>query len=154
MKRFVVALLAFVVFVVALRAVPIPSDKPQAPREWEIALTATGGDLYAEVKIKITAKDGEVKGWCMRSSPNGVISRSQAHIPAAASAQLWKTLEKVKAMELPDFEKLVLDSPDYTINFAWSGKSRTITVKGASESARHLELILAIEKCFDDGVAK
>ena len=139
---------------VTSRAVPAPGDKSKAPREWEIALTAKGGNLFAEEKIKITAKDGVVTGWRLRTSALGVVSKSQAHIPAAAVTQLWQTLEKVNAMELPDFEKRVLDSPDFTITFTWSGKSRTITVKGASKSPPHLEVTLAIEKCFDMEAAK
>ena len=150
MSRFLAVILVVIILAVALRAAPAPKEKAQPPRDWDIALTAVGGDRFAEVKIKLTANAEKVTGWRMRTFGDGTVSKSQAHISAAAIEHLWKTVAKVNAMDLPDLEKRVLNVPDYTIGLAWGGKSRTIQVKGASKSAPHLELILAIEKCFDE----
>ena len=107
----------------------------------------------SEVKIKIIAKADEVTGTQIRTSQTGEVSKTQVIIPAAAAAKLWKTMESLNALELPDSSVISEDAPDFTIRLAWSGRSRTIQVKGANADS-HLELILAIEKCFDEGAAK
>jgi hypothetical protein len=123
--------------------------------DWAVSLTSTGGELSkAVVKIEIVVKAGSGKGTRTRTVDGVETKTEEVTIPSTALNRLSKTMEEVKAWDLPDFRKPVLDSPDYTIRLDRAGKTRTIKVQGASKSDVHLKLILAIQKCFSEGAPK
>jgi hypothetical protein len=143
----------------AVGAAPAPAaeeaDKARPPKGWKVSLTATGGELGKTLeKIEIVVNDRSIRATHTRTPEKGKGMKKVVTIPAASAARLWEVMEGLKAWELPDFAKAVLDSPDHTIRLAWGGKSRTIRVKGFSQSDKHRKLILAIHKCFEEGVPK
>jgi hypothetical protein len=139
-------------------AFPMDAQEKKAraePGEWSVSLNRSGGNLSAgDTKIAIAVKAGTSKGTRTQAVSGGGLATNEVSIPGAATTQLWKILEEVKAWELPDFSRRVLDAPDYTIRLERAGKKHTIKVQGASKSESHLKLILAIEKCFEKGAAK
>ena len=121
------------------------TDKPEPPKEWKVTLTATGGEMGKAVdKIEIVVKDGRATGTRLQTPEKGEETKKVVTLPAAAVKSLWTTLQELNAWELPDFNKPMLDSPDYTIGLAWGGKSRAIQVKGFSQSDPHKKLILSV----------
>src|SRR4051794_5941979 len=130
-------------------------NREKKDADWSVSLTGRGGELdKTVVKTTVEVRAGDAKGIETRTSKGHRPETREVSIPAAAATRLEKTMEELKAWDLPDFSKEVLDQPDYTIQLKRAGKTHTIDVKGASKSDAHLKLILAIQHCFEKGAPR
>jgi hypothetical protein len=133
----------------------LPEKDAKQPAKWKIMVTGTGGDLGVKAQIYEIAVSGATRSGTLTLIPEkGEPEKKLAKLPEAAVAKLWKVMNELDAMNLPDFsEKGGQDSPTYTIQLEVAGKAHTIRVEGYSQSKKHLKLILAIQKCYIEGVA-
>jgi hypothetical protein len=133
---------------------PPPVDKTSVPSKWKVILTGTGGELGGSVAItEVAVTDRKGQGLLSRTPASGKAEVIHVNLPEQALNRLWKVVADVDAMNLADFSRTEKDSPHYTIRLEVAGKTHTIRVQGYSQSEKHLKLILAIQKCFSEGVS-
>lgn len=129
--------------------------KEKGAPDFQVTLTATGGELGKAVEtIVIRVKGGKAVTTSTHVSANGEKAARSVDLPADALARLHKVIEQTKAWDLKDFKRTVLDAPTYTIRLEQGKKKHTVRATGASQSDRHLKLILAIENCYREGGKK
>jgi hypothetical protein len=131
-----------------------PDKNTPQPAKWKIILTGSGGDLGTAVESYEISVAGVLQSGTFSQTPKtGKTQKKVVKLPEAAVAKLWTVVKDLDAMNLPDFKgKKGKDSPTYTIKLEVAGKTHVIRVEGYSQSEEHLKLILAIQKCYTEGV--
>lgn len=119
---------------------------------WRVVLASKGGNLLdGERRLEIQVDGTQATGIETLTPTKGQPTTRKLSIAAKAVSELEKTMVEVDAWKLDDFDREGLDSPEYTIRLEREGASRAISVRGASQSDRHLRLIRSIQNCFEKG---